>query len=331
MKRLSQLLDYIPVSALSKVAFVLMILLVIFPALMWLFGLGWLPIDNQVRIAQQTMLYNVWSTLLLQIGYLGCIFALILTGKSLMQAKREKTPVWTYINAHGLTIALALMLLWSTISTFLSNDLTTSLIGHAYRREGLLTYFSYAGILTCGMLIKDFKRIRQLLAVMVLSSLVTSIPYILNWIPGVTWSTPLHDPSVFHQFNHHGYYLVIVCMASLVLFVIEKGKPAWRWLWAISYGISVSALVLNTALGSYLAMVGGFVLCAAFEAMRDWKGLRWRLAVSAALLIGLSVVLNLAIGQLGQDLAELGQDAVKIATGASNVGSAGTGDRKSVV
>ena len=175
------------------------------------------------------------------------------------------------------------------------------------------------------MLIREQRRIRQLLAALVLSSLITSIPYILNWIPGITWSPPLYDPSVFHNVNHHGYYLVVVGMASLILFLTEKGKSIWLWLWAACYAISVAAMVLNTSLGSWLALIGGYILCAAFVVIRNWKTHHLRLIVAAGLLIVISTMLNLAIGQLAYDLSVLGSDIKKIAEGSSDAGFAGSG------
>ena len=325
MKRFSQLLDYIPDKPLAWGAFFLLFLWVVFPAAMWLIGFGWLPVDEPVRIVRQTILYNVWSTLLMQIGYLGNFLAIIIIGKSILRAKREKTPFKVYFFEHGLTIFLGLMILWSVVSTLLSDSLGTSLYGHIYRREGLLTYFAYAGVLTCGMLIRDARRVRQLLKIFVLASLVTSIPYILNWIPGITWSELLHDPSVFHNANHHGYYLVMVTMVSLALFLTEKRRQASQWIWAFSYAVSVAALNFNSSLGPYLAVVGGFILYAVFLALKNWRAYRWQILLAAIILIGLSLLINLAIGQLGNDLLQLFKDSAAIVKGSEGSGLAGSG------
>lgn len=325
MTKISQLLDYLSLKALSSLAFGLLMILTVLPALVWIFGWVWPAKSFMAGALRQISLMANWRLLMVQIGYIGCLVAAIVAAKSLLSAHRAKRPILQYLNEHALPFFLALLLLWSTVSTFLSNNRELSLYGTPYRQEGLLVYFAYAGIFCLGLLIRESRQARNLLIAQVMGSIVLSTSFLINYIPAVRWTIPHLNTTVFYQINHFGYYLVLSIVASLVLMTTEPKGSRSFWIWTLSYNLSVATLILNTSLGSYLAVIGGLGLSMIFYHRMEDRLTRKRILLAIGSLGLLSIVLDLFIGRLGNDLGILARDTLNIASDAPEAASAGTG------
>ena len=325
MTKVSQLLDYLPRKTLSKIAFGLLFVLSLMPALVWVFGWIWPAKSFMDGALRQISLMTNWRILMVQVGYIGCLLAAIMAAKSLMAAHRARRKLMVYLNEHALPIFLVLLLIWSTVSTFMSNNRELSLYGSPYRQEGLLVYFAYAGIFCLGLLIREVRFVRNILIAMVLGAITLTIPYLLNWIPVFRWTIPRLNASVFLNFNHFGYYLVIAMMGCLVLMMSGPSRSWTLWVFFASYIVLTASLTLNNAMGSYLAVWVGLGFSPIFYRWTDIKQLHYRLLFAIGIMVLLSFASDILIGNLSRDLTKLAKDTVEIATGSDQSISAGSG------
>ncbi len=187
------------------------------------------------------------------------------------------------------------------------------------------------------LILRDRKRVKRLISLLVIVAAFLTIPYMMSWQPQST------KGFVFNHFNHLAYYLCLAIMASHMLLTTMKQSRKDYALWLVMFSLLTAALVLNTSLGPYLAVIGGLVLSMVFNLLhpsrqmepsgqlqqtrelRQLRQFRWRLALPIVLFIGMTIAINLFINYLGNDLLNLGRDLANIAQGKSEASSAGTG------
>ena len=143
MKTVSELLDYIPHKALEKASYALLCVLCALP----LFSIlncaifGERTNDSDLVFATMTYQYD-WACLVEIIGLLGIIAGIVALSKSVLENSRSGNNVQDFLRAHSVQLLLAALLLWSTISCALSDNMEKSILGDGYRQEGLMMYFS---------------------------------------------------------------------------------------------------------------------------------------------------------------------------------------------
>lgn len=329
MTRLSELIEYISRPLLVKLAFILLMVWLIMPTVIVL--LTWtIPFQEPIdRYFKKMMVMSTWYSTLLQIGFLGCLIGIIILAQNILSARKSGINVRQFIASRRLPFFLLLLLFWSSLATLFSTAPGLSFLGTDYRKDGLMTYFAYAGIFLLGSLIRDKRQIKWLLTGFVVSSITVVIPYVLNWIPSLTWMDTFQNPSIFMQFNHYGYYLCLVTMAFCLLYISEGKSCLMSWIWLAGLALATAALALNSAIGPVVAVAGGLVLGGIFYYMQDkqspGQGIFRRVWISAVIFIGVAVAVNLAVGYLGRDLMQLSSDIGNIAAGSEKAQSAGSG------
>lgn len=323
MKKLSELIEYISTPLMSHIAFYILLLWVLSPVIILLFGWVLPASNNEVRSLRQILLYEKWYVFLIRIGIIGCFFSIILIDKSLLKAKKFRTTIFQYMNQHSLAVLLMLLLLCGLVSTLLSNNVQLSFFGEFYRKEGYITYISYAGVFTLGLLVHDMLRIRRLIITMVISSFIITIYAQYRWLSLPVHAMNIRPVSIFNNINHYGYYLCIVIILCLFLFVNDSINNTYSWAWIAVYSVLSTALMFNTSFGPYIAVISGLMFSVLFLYLMKIKGLRLRALIAIGLFIAFSIIINVQIGFLGNDIKKLTDDVNNIVIGSNTAYLAG--------
>jgi len=218
-----------------------------------------MPIFQCFRVVYEIVnLDGIYFGLMRIIGVTGIgfsiftIFDKIKNSESKKSAIKELLPIFIFV----------LYMIWTLIACFNSPYKYTAFHGNFYRQEGYYMYINYAGYFLCAFLLKNKKLRKILLNTFIISSLFLII------ISRVTLSgerfTDIFtnvdiDLTVFAQFNHYGYYLMMSLMCSLGLFIKEKNKIL-KILYIIAFTIISYALIYNNTFGCHIAVFIGLVL-----------------------------------------------------------------------
>lgn len=158
---------------------------------------------------------------------------------------KELLPIFIFV----------LYMIWTLISCILSPNRELAFKGTSYRKEGYIMYLIYAGYFFCAYLLESKKLRKILLNIFVIVSIfliIISRAYftVLKYTDIFLYNTP--DKSVFAQFNHYGYYLMMSLMCALGLFITEKNKIL-KVVYLVAYTVIGYALIFNNTFGCYLA------------------------------------------------------------------------------
>lgn len=123
-----------------------------------------------------------------------------------------------------------------------------SLWGESYRKEGLIVYIMYVGILLLTSIIKDSKYIKYVFkSIILVSFTITFLPLFNDKF------TFYNFTNVFHNVNHYGYYLMINVMLAALMFIDNKSLIK-KSLYLLVYIFFLYVLIRNNTFGSYLAV-----------------------------------------------------------------------------
>ena len=324
MTKVSELINYIPEQSIEKVSILLLVIWVLSPIIVMFYNTTIQDMEESYLIFKQYPSSIYWYQILQTIGFLGCILVIITFSKSILKAKNEKISIKEYVKNNLFLLLLFLMLVWSIFSCLASDNIEISLNGTLYRKDGIITYFTYCGIFCCGYIIRNKRYIKYILEFLTLAAAVLSIFMLinsetLNNLFGLT-----SDSSVFCQFNHFAYYLCISLMCALLLFEIEK-KSTPRLIFRITiFAVIVAALVKNGALGPYIASVAGLICSVILIRWLDKKYLK-RILIAIGVFMMVTIIMNASNEHLYKDIKTLGGDIFKVASESPDAGKAGTG------
>lgn len=155
-----------------------------------------------------------------------------------------------------------LYMIWTLISCLSASSTYKAFYGTSYRREGYYRYLMYAGYFLCAFLL-DSKKLRKIiLNTFIIGSLFLIIISRVT-LSGTRYTDTFVNSSiettVFGQFNHYCYYIMMTLICALGLFLTEKNKVI-KTLYAIAYAIITYAMIYNDTFGCYLAVVGTLIL-----------------------------------------------------------------------
>lgn len=184
-------------------------------------------------------------------GVAGIALGIYFASEKIKQAKdkkeiiKELLPIFIFV----------LYMIWTLISCILSPNRELAFKGTSYRKEGYIMYLIYAGYFFCAYLLESKKLRKILLNIFVIVSIfliIISRAYftVLKYTDIFLYNTP--DKSVFAQFNHYGYYLMMSLMCALGLFITEKNKIL-KVVYLVAYTVIGYALIFNNTFGCYLA------------------------------------------------------------------------------
>ncbi len=195
--------------------------------------------------------------------------------------KKIKSEPWHYF--------LLAMLLWSCISTALSDDPHTSFLGTEYRFEGLQTYFFYAAIYVCTLIIANSKWRNRLLCLFTLVGNVVAILVVFQDYGIGFWKDVFVGQlaAMFFHFNHTGYFMnmAIICTMGMYLFT-ESRK--WRIWYLISMIIQVFGILVNSTFGAFLGSCCALVMLLVFF-VRYYKKPALRMLAPVLVIVALSI------------------------------------------
>lgn len=323
MTKVSELIDYIPSQSIEKVAVLLLIIWIMSPIAVMLCGLTQ-DMNEPSLLFKQYPVSIYWYQILQTIGFLGCILSIIVFSKSILEAKTKKLLVKEYIKNNILTVFLFVMLIWSVFSCLASENIDISFNGTLYRRDGLITYFTYCGIFCCGYIIRNKRFIQYILEFFTSTATVLSVLMLINskYINNLFGLTS--DSSVFYQFNHFAYYLCMSLMCSLVLFQTEKKSILKLSIRVAMFAIITAALVKNGSLGPYIAVAFGLIASLILIIRLEKKYLK-RILIPLGIFIGVTLIMNISNGHTFSDIKTLETDVYKVVNKSSDVDKAGTG------
>jgi len=211
-----------------------------------------MPIFQTLRgIYEIIDLVECYFELMKIIGVVGITSAAIMipikikNSKNKKQTLKELIPIFLFI----------LYMIWTLISCLSASNTRITFKGSRYRREGYYMYLNYAGYFLSAFLI-DSKRLKK---VLLNTFIIASIFLII--ISRITLSGTRYvetfvnssiETTVFAQFNHYCYYLMMTLMCALGLFLTEKNKVL-KTLYLIAYIVIAYAMIYNDTFGCYLA------------------------------------------------------------------------------
>lgn len=324
MKRIGELIEYIPIKNIEATSYYLLLLWILSPIYVVAYSLICFSHEEAEFVLNQALLRIQWNTLLQQIGFIGLFTALIMCGKSYLISNNNRESFRAYIGSHKLQLLLFLMLMWSILSFCLSDNRPQSFYGSYYRRDGLLSYFAYAGIFSCGYIIRKAKHRKMLLEAFTYTALLLSClmladsPYINNLL------TLFPNSSVFCNINHFGYYLCLAIMCSVTLIMLEQRNILLLLLRYSSLAVLTAALIVNSSFGPYMAVVMGFVLLLTMVFLY-YPCHKIRLIIAFSLFILVTATINLNNEFLSKEIFKLSGGISDIVADNETAGEAGSG------
>ncbi|MBQ2835742.1 MAG: O-antigen ligase family protein [Clostridia bacterium] len=189
------------------------------------------------------------------------------------QTLKELIPIFLFV----------IYMIWTLISCLSASSTRKAFYGTSYRREGYYRYLMYAGYFLCAFLL-DSKKLRKIL---LNTFIIASIFLII--ISRVTLSGTRYtdifvnskiETTIFGQFNHYCYYIMMTLMCALGLFLTEKNKVL-KTLYVIAYAVIAYAMIYNDTFGCYLATIGTLILYTIYAIIKK----KDRIAISIAIVI----------------------------------------------
>lgn len=319
LKSFEDLINYIPNKSINRFAELMLILLIISPFfIIGIKAIVNITIDSPLFIDH----YTYWNILLQQIGLLGIFVGLIHFIKIVFVKPGIQIPKILQNNLSALY--LLLMLFFSTLSAVFSDNHDISFWGTYFRKDGLLSYYAYAGIFICGYLIKDRSKMMKIIKLFIISSVILSLIMLINNnILNVTLGL-YGRSSVFYNINHFGYYLTLSILSSVLLILIHNNGVKVQILHYGVFLLLVITLITNKSFGPFLAIFCTLLILLFLSYMGFCKR-KNRVLIILTLFISTSVFMNLKTGFLLREVSQLNNGVENILFEDENAGSAGSG------
>ena len=232
----------------------------------------------------------------------------------------KKAP-WQFI--------LLLMLLWALIASVLSNNVYMSIWGNDRLHEGFYTYCSYAAAFYAATLLHE-KRKEFIIKIFIWTSFVFCIVFLAKFVHVgfVDKYIFASEVSYYNDTNIFGYYLT---MSILILAGIAAGKSEKnRILYSLILGFEIYVLIMNNALGSFLAVLVAMLIIIPLNWLYKRK-FSWQYLIpliifimTCALYYGITR-LSGGADSISSNFNTLFSDVTKISNGAVDAGNAGSG------
>jgi O-antigen ligase len=236
--------------------------------------------------------------------------------------KNSKKMIRLAIKNKTITI-LCLLLIWSIFSTFMSSNTHLSIWGTHYRKEGLVTYFSYMGIFMSVIIIKDRINYLSVIRAFVYVSIILSLITLFDSICLERAIFQGKKSSIFYNINHYGYYLCMSVVASLSL-VFQSNLKRKNIFYIVLYSILLFTLLDNGSFGPYIAVITCLGLVTIFICNFK-KNLVNKLIPVIIIFFIISFTMNLSTGFLKNEVIIFSKDVSTIVLQNGNASKAGSG------
>jgi len=195
--------------------------------------------------------------------------------------KKIKSEPWHYF--------LLAMLLWSCICTMLSDDSHTSFFGTGYRFEGLQTYFYYAAVYVCALVVANGKWRKHLLGLFSFVGNVVAILVVMQDYGIGFWKDVFAGQlaAMFFHFNHTGYFMNMTIVCTMGMYLFSESRK-WRIWYLLSMLIQVFGLLVNSTFGAFLGSCCALVMLLVFF-VRFYKKPALRMLAPVLVIIALSI------------------------------------------
>ena len=282
-----------------------------------------LPVLKELWPFYNFMLAEAYVILIL-VGVCGIVF---LGAKLCINFEKVEDKKQYFFKILPIFIFL-LYMIWTLISSVLSDNKNLAFFGTDYRKDGYISYIAYAGCfgLAFCMSSKNFKKalLYMFAIIAILTIIIAGIAShgrLLNLICCFDIKT-----ASFYSFNHYGYYLMIATAISAFLFITEENKIL-KVINALMYTFLLYYLVLNDTFGCYLALILTFIIYFIITIVK--KGKKLPISICIAILVLISVFANTGNKNIAKNnIQTLSKDVTNIVTTPSTdkkFNSAGTG------
>ncbi|MGI6298124.1 MAG: O-antigen ligase family protein [Saccharofermentanales bacterium] len=323
IRTVPELLDYIPARSLDIARQLPLFYWLAGPLIVMLRSIA-LPANTELNLMLNHLSRSFfWEEILQQAGLLSWLMSIVVLAKGFRQIQHKQLHLGAWFKTHYFELSLALLLGWSVLSFFFSDNRLLSWYGDQYRREGLRTYLMYGGVFLSALALRNWPDFKRLLRLLTAVSSLMAVLVLLNYEPlnqrlGIGART-----GIFYNSNHYGYYLCLTIMSALLLYLTEL-KRQHRGLYLAAFLLQTAALVQDQSLGPYLAVVCGLIAVGIGLRRLQPDQLKRLLLVSGLFLL-VSLLMNIYTNVLGADLMRLFRDFSLILRRAEESGRAGSG------
>lgn len=220
-----------------------------------------MPILQSFQVTNQILeTTNIYFILMKVIAIVGIGSASLIIYDKMKKSANKKEIIKELLPI----LIFILFMIWSLFSCRQAALKKQAFNGNLYRKEGYFMYINYAGYFLCAFLLENKKLRKILLNTFIITSifLMTVNRISLN----IFTNNEIQD-SVFHQFNHYGYYLMMSLICSLGLFITEKNKTL-KMFYLLAYILIGYAMIYNNTFGCYLAICIFLILYAIYALIK---------------------------------------------------------------
>lgn len=215
--------------------------------------------------------YNVTKYEYLYIKIVGVVGLIFLIVDIYCNLKNKKNIKKYDQNMLPITI-LGIFMIWTFISAIFAPNRNYAFYGTEYRKEGYITYLAYAGFFSCALFLKSKKSKEWIMTIFIIAALLNIIMLELvnRGMFEKIITMRLLKNTVFSQFNHYGYYLLLAMMTSNFLYITQKNKIK-KIFFILSYAVFCYYLILNNTFGCHLACFVTLVLFMIYSIIKKKK------------------------------------------------------------
>ena len=199
------------------------------------------------------------------------------------------------------------------------------LVGDYQYGESMFHFMSYPFVyFTSGLLISKLRYKKILIYIFMAVSVPINLLEICDiYFYPIRFYIGTRNAAIFHHCNHYGYYLVMIVVASALMFVYEKSRAAKAFCF-FTFILANACMMLADALGALLSIMVVLAMfaiyCFIFERARSKS-----VIVVLIAFVAVAAFCTLLDSKAFDSLVEMGGDIGDIATDPKNAGHAGTG------
>ncbi len=179
-------------------------------------------------------------------------------------------------------ICFVLFMIWMLVSYTQSVSPYISIYGEAFRYEGMIAFFAYAGFFALASFLKNpaYKRfwmhftigVSTVLGIFTLIRHYGDGDFVLSYMNNEPQGTS-GVAATFLQYNHYAYYLCVIIMLLAGLFLLEKNKVKMT-IYGVLLFFHQYLLALNETRGGYIAIIVGMVFLSVIFRIRKEVSLK---------------------------------------------------------
>ncbi|MCH5204968.1 MAG: O-antigen ligase family protein [Oscillospiraceae bacterium] len=316
-KSFSEMIENFPNSYIEFMAFFPLLLFMVLPL--------WQLIHNFISPNMHGISYN---TKVLFVFLCACTvggIAIVLNAAKKLHENGRPTLKSVVKNNIPMVFFLFVILMM-IISTVINGFTTAAVQGDSYRHESVFYFIGYFAVYFLSATIITEKKLRAVLMYTFISaSLPVAVFTLLDkWVVSMEAFDMCAGPSaVFHQFNHYGYYLIIVILSSAALFIKEK-NTALRVLCMASFVLNTVMLIVNNTFGCFLACFCALIFNCIVISITEKKFNKLSI-VMVALFTAITFVMSFWVESVFTNIIQFAKDVGAVSGDPENAATAGTG------